>query len=430
MILVDGDQAATDSDARLTPLRNGPVATVYTAQHNNGMAAVKAYPGPLDRRTLSAIKPELAKLASLSDTAPILAVDAVMPLEGGRHGLRMELCVDSLSSRVRVAGPVSPSEVAELGRDLARALAAAHGAGIRHGGVTPDNVLYRSTGKVVLADFGVALREAFPRPPLYAAEYSAPEMLQDGIADERTDLYGLGAVLYYALTGESPHPRRIGETDADWVMRIRKEPAAGLDIEPSELSTVVGELLAVDAEQRPAGATEVAERLALLAPDDHDLPVIAQLAPPPPAKPRPRPPRSNRPLLIGAATVAVLLLLAGIITVALHSGSDQLASVPMVPPPPAAQTTAAPTAHIDLDPPQDLGDKVVLTWTNDGTLDFDVVVATDDGKAPQVVFAQRNNTYSVPVDPARKYCFLIQGTDSTQVVESQPRSIRGAVCHK
>lgn len=420
MILVDGEQAMANT-ARLAVLRSGPVATVYTAQHENDVVAVKAYPGTLDRRTLSAIKTELVTLTSLADRVPILPVDSVLRLEDGRHALRMELCVDSLANRVRTGGPLPPYEVAELGRDLARALAAAHAADIRHGGITPDNVLYRSTGQPVLADFGVSLREAFPRPPLHAAEYSAREMLQDGVADERTDLYGLGAVLYYALTGEPPHPQSMGETTAEWVLRIRKGSVPALDIEPAELSTVVNELLG---EQRPSAA-EVAEQLAFLIPDGEfsaPIPHTPAVAPPPKA-------RSRRPLLIGAAVAVVLLVLAGIVAVVLNTGSDQLATAPWMPPPPAtSQTTAVPTAHVVLDPPQDLGDKVVLTWSSDQTLDFDLIIAVAGEKA-KVVVVQRNHTYSVPIDPVRKYCFQVQGADGNQVVHSDPQPIRGAVCH-
>lgn len=48
----------------------------------------------------------------------------------------------------------------------------------------------------------------------------------------------------------------------------------------------------------------------------------------------------------------------------------------------------------------------------------------------QAVLAQRDHTMTVPVDPVRKYCFLVQATDKYQLYSTPPKAIRGAICHQ
>ncbi|MEV8608253.1 hypothetical protein AB0383_10015 [Amycolatopsis sp. NPDC051373] len=85
-------------------------------------------------------------------------------------------------------------------------------------------------------------------------------------------------------------------------------------------------------------------------------------------------------------------------------------------------------ARVDLAPPQDLGDEIAPTWTSSRELDFAVVVS-GEGELNHVVLAKRVLTMKVPVDPVRKYCFQIQGTDGVEVYFSRPMPVRGAVGH-
>jgi eukaryotic-like serine/threonine-protein kinase len=83
------------------------------------------------------------------------------------------------------------------------ALSAAHAVGVLHRGLKPENLLVTSGGSVKMTDF--ALGGAAPGPTTLAAvRYLAPEELQSGRGDDRSDLYALGCCLYEMVTGQPP----------------------------------------------------------------------------------------------------------------------------------------------------------------------------------------------------------------------------------
>lgn len=243
----------------------GPVATVYVMPRPGGgrAGAAKVYPGPIDRATLAELADEQRILAGLRSVSSILLVEDVETLPDGRASLRMELCALSLAESVENNGPLPAGAVVSLARTLAAVLRDAHEAGIVHGGVTPANVLLRSAGQPVLADFGLGLRQRFPRPPEAAAAYTAPEVLRGSEPDERSDLYGLGATLHWCLTGRSPFSARTGEPAGEVLLRALGEPpptVTGDDVPPG-LSALVSALLAKRPGDRPADAAAVLEQL-------------------------------------------------------------------------------------------------------------------------------------------------------------------------
>ncbi|RKT55739.1 serine/threonine-protein kinase [Saccharothrix australiensis] len=378
-------------------LGHGPVADVYAV----GGSALKVFPGRFDRRTLAAVERDRARLARLS--APVLPVERVEVVDG-RHALRMELCGESLAKRVERAGPLSPEEVAALGGALSRALVAARRVDVLHGGVSPSNVLFRGTGEPVLADFGIAVRQAFRRDPLHGIEWVSPETLRTGVADARTDLYGLGAVLHFALTGESPHPSRIGEMTAERVLRVLGDPVPAIsrpDV-PVGLSTAIGRLLAPDPAKRSLQADE--------------------------APPAAGPPRRRVRRWWPAAAVAVAL--AVLVAFVAWPRAEERAAPPPSPAPPPSSATSAPPVEVVLDEPTDLVDAVSLTWTaNDDKLFFAVVYWVEGGQG-ETLLAERNRAKKVSVEAGRKYCFLVRGTKGDRVVESRPKGVRGAVCRR
>ncbi|GAA1963116.1 serine/threonine-protein kinase [Amycolatopsis minnesotensis] len=450
----------------LTELRRGPVATLYSGQ--SGAVAVKVFPGRFDRRTLAAAERVRRRLATAPAGTPVLPVDSIDLLDDGRHALRMELCGGSLATLVAASGPLAVADVVALGRALSGALAVAHGLGIPHGGVNPNNVLFRAPRQPLLADFGVALRQAFPRDPVHLIEFVPPEALRTDSVDERTDLYGLGAVLHFALTGHPPHPGRLGEQPGERVLRVLGSPVPAINRDgvPVELSTVVARMLAADPAHRPPGVAAVAQQFAAMssapaepvpapmpvpapppvavlpksnpyrvageAPEESTTDSPSKIFPEPDVAPRGARPPSRRPLV--AAAVGMVVLVAVVLVLVLRSGTDELATTPRpVPPVPSAPAVPGPaaSARLDLAEPEDLGDRIVLNWSSDRPLDFAVVIAGDgESKPNRVLLAQRNHTMRVPVDPVRRYCFLVQGTDQEKVYESQYRSVRGAVCRE
>ncbi|WP_158075584.1 protein kinase domain-containing protein, partial [Actinokineospora bangkokensis] len=265
---------ATVAADRLHRLGDGPVATVYSGQREGAAVAYKVYPRRFDKRTLSAFTKEQATLAGLREVTSLLVVDAVDELPTGEPALRMELCASSLALVVGGRGPMPAGDVVALGKAVATALSAAHDSGVVHGGMSPHNILFRAGGDAVLSDFGLPLRHATARDPLHALEFLPPETLRTGTLDVATDLYGLGALLHYALAGRTPHPGRLGEQPGERVLRILSEPVPALNAQdlPVSLATLVARLLAADPAHRPARASLVVDQLTALLPDTTTTP--------------------------------------------------------------------------------------------------------------------------------------------------------------
>ena len=130
----------------------------------------------------------------------------------GRPYFVMELLEgESLADRVG-RGALPPAEVVTIARQLATALAAAHERGVIHADVTPSNVLVLGTTDlhVKLVDFGLAelagegMSDDVPEFVLGTPAYISPEQLRGLAASDRSDQYGLGAVLFELLTGHPP----------------------------------------------------------------------------------------------------------------------------------------------------------------------------------------------------------------------------------
>ncbi len=129
----------------------------------------------------------------------------------GRVGIWMEyLHGETLDRIVRSRGPLDSREAALIGIDLCRALSAVHAAGIAHQDVKPGNVIRAEGGRIILMDFGLGRETERARhagvfgmisgTPLFMA----PEVLHRGRADTRSDVYSLGVVLFFLVTGALP----------------------------------------------------------------------------------------------------------------------------------------------------------------------------------------------------------------------------------
>lgn len=431
----------------------GPIATVYSGHIDGPPVAFKVLSERLDRRTLAVVEREQATLATLARTCAILPVEEIDQLEDGRHVLRMELCRESLDDVVSRVGALDPDDVLHFGLAIATALAAAHAAGVVHGGVKPSNVLFRVSGEPVLADFGVALRKALPLDIERLLDGLAPETLRTDTLDQATDLYGLGAVLYIALTGDPLLPSKLGERLGDRMLRRLRTPVPEIDRPgvPAELSALVAQLLVRDPARRPPGAAWVAERLAELIPGaprglgvvfppvvwpgaedqatELEVPVgvFGTFAPPrnPLAEPKRRVGARRLLPLVGAG---IACLAVGALAVRLLGDSPPPTPVAaQLSPTPVASPSASTVVEVVLAPPVDLGTQAVLSWSTPRPMDYGVVVAPE-GEGNHVVLAQRTTTMKVPVDPTRRYCFQVQATDGNEVYTSRAVSMRGAVC--
>ena len=116
----------------------------------------------------------------------------------------------SLAQLVERDGPLPLDKTLRLLREALSALAHAHGSGLVHRDIKPENMLIDRTGSVQITDFGLALalRGKFGGATSQSGtpQFASPEQLLGERVDQRSDLYSLAAVAYYALLGTPPFP--------------------------------------------------------------------------------------------------------------------------------------------------------------------------------------------------------------------------------
>lgn len=181
-----------------------------------------------------------------------------------------------LSSATALLDPVPatahvklPNLCAQVGLAIAEALEAVHGQGLLHRDVKPSNILLRRDGTALLSDFGLA--RAATGSSLTMADsfvgtlaYAAPEQLrgESDRLDASTDVYGLGATLYHAITG---HPTVVATSPAEALRWIERGGVASLRAVhpaiPHDLRTIIEKALAPERAQRYSSAGAMAADL-------------------------------------------------------------------------------------------------------------------------------------------------------------------------
>ncbi|MCF6469879.1 serine/threonine protein kinase [Nonomuraea sp. MG754425] len=172
---------------------------------------------------------------------------------GGRPWIVMEILHGrSLREAVGAEGALTARRVAAIGGEVLSALAFVHASGVLHRDVKPANVFLRRDGHTVLTDFGVATVEG--QAP--AAEgmvagspgYIAPELLRGERGGPASDLWSLGATLYYAVEGVPPYP---GDTPPAVLAAVLTLPPRPPVLAGGALSPVLLALLARAPADRP-----------------------------------------------------------------------------------------------------------------------------------------------------------------------------------
>ncbi len=164
----------------------------------------------------------------------------------------------SLDARIHKLGPLSLAEVLRLGVKMAGALESAHRLGIVHRDLKPGNILFTDFGEPALTDFGIAhMSGGFKTATgilTGSPAFMAPEIIRGDAPSPASDVYGLGATLFCALTGHAAFERRSGEQAVAQLLRIIKESAPDLREQgiPDDVAAVIESATSRDPQQRPS----------------------------------------------------------------------------------------------------------------------------------------------------------------------------------
>jgi serine/threonine-protein kinase len=331
-------------DARIA---RGGMATVYGGfdERLDRPVAVKVMHASLaeDDAFVDRFRREARAAARLSHPNVVAIYD--QGEDDGRVYLVMEqVAGQTLRALLREHGRIPVAQALDIADGVLTALAAAHAAGLVHRDVKPENVLVLPNGSVKVADFGLAHAIEATNHTLAdgtllgTVAYLAPEQVQSGAADPRTDLYALGIVLFEMLTGTVPFsggtPLAVAHRH---VSEDVPDPSTVSPDVPRVADNVVRAATRRDPDERYADAEAMlsAVRRARSALGNADTNVIrldeaptlitplpaGGIAPPPDAPAKPKKPvktkrdrvrRRRKPILIFTAIAAAILLVAGV----------------------------------------------------------------------------------------------------------------------
>jgi serine/threonine protein kinase len=184
----------------------------------------------------------------LSDPGIVTVYDVVT--DNGVDHIVMELIeARTLADVVAAQGPLDERTAIPVAQQLLSALRAAHDAGIAHRDVKPGNVMLGPDGRVKLTDFGIAQATDDTRLTstgliVGSPGYLSPEQLDGADASPASDLWGLGATLYYAVEGRGPFSR---DTTAATIAAVLQA-----DIPPARVRGPLGSVIAGLLQRNPA----------------------------------------------------------------------------------------------------------------------------------------------------------------------------------
>jgi eukaryotic-like serine/threonine-protein kinase len=293
----------------VSEIGRGTFGTVYcaidpTLQLEVALKVIRSrVPGPIDKeRALE----EARRLVKVKHPNVVRAYGA--ELIDNEVGLSMEIVKGhTLDEIVRRQAPFSANEATVIGVDLCRALAAVHGCGILHGDIKAHNVMRENGGRTVLMDFGTGRH--LNRPPSGSDKdfagtplYLAPEVFDGHPRTPTTEIYSLGVLLYFLVTGSYPVE---GDSRTE-IKRLhdrsdRRKPLRDVRPDlPDGFIRVVERATAERPEDRYGSAGELETALARVL-----SPPIAEPMPVP--VPGPNPPSDWRKLVLVAASIVLVV---------------------------------------------------------------------------------------------------------------------------
>ena len=221
--------------------------------------AVKVLTADLDEENRARFFREQRAMGRLTGHPNIVGVLQVGTTDTGRPYLVMPYHHQGpVDTRIRENGPLDLEEVLRLGVKIAGALETAHRLGILHRDVKPANILLTDYGEPALTDFGIAhIADGFKTATgtvTGSPAFTAPEILGGEPPSPASDVYGLGATLFSALTGHAAFERHSGEQVVAQFLRITAQPVPDMREHgfPDDVCAVIEQAMSRDPGDRPS----------------------------------------------------------------------------------------------------------------------------------------------------------------------------------
>ncbi|GAA4202543.1 hypothetical protein GCM10022252_58860 [Streptosporangium oxazolinicum] len=289
----------------IAPLGRGTMGTVWKAHDRSlgrevAIKEIRQEPG-LSEAQRAELRERMIRegrtAARISHPSVATVHDAIV--EDGSPWIIMELVqARSLEQVIEEEGPLPPRLVAEIGADLLGALRAAHAQGVLHRDVKPGNVLITESGRVVLTDFGIAKAEgdtSLTKTGMVIGSpgYTAPERARGEHTGPESDLWSLGATLYFAVEGRPAYERAsVAETLAALMSEQVDPPTQAGPLRP-----VLEQLLEKDHTTRLTAAQAGVLLRAVADTPSHLADSLPPVPAPATAPPAPSPPASETPFV-------------------------------------------------------------------------------------------------------------------------------------
>ena len=243
----------------------GGMGVVYRAAQlalDRTVALKVIAPGLLDDQTMRARFVRESKVAASIDHPNVIPIYYTGEEDGVAYIAMRYVPGDDIRSLVRREGKLEPGRAARMVAQIGAALDAAHAAGLVHRDIKPANVLLGPEDHVYLTDFGLtrhALSTAGATKPGHwvgTLDYVAPEQIRGERIDARVDVYALGCLLFYALTGQVPYARD-GDEAKLWAHLNDPPPKPSEHGVPEAFDAVIERALAKDPDARYPSAGDL-----------------------------------------------------------------------------------------------------------------------------------------------------------------------------
>jgi len=250
-------------------LGEGGMGVVYRAEDTRlgRDVALKFLPPSISDETSRKRFINEARTASSLDHPNICSIHEIDETGDGRAFIVMP-CYDGETLKRRIErGPVSEIDAVSIALQVASGLSKAHEKGIVHRDIKPGNIFITVDGLVKIVDFGLARLSGRTRLTRTGAtpgtvSYMSPEQLTGGVADERTDIWSLGAVMYEMIAGRAPFTGDYEQAAIYSIVNGEPEPLDGLRTGLSgDLGKLIDRMLEKDPGKRVRKAVDLVSAL-------------------------------------------------------------------------------------------------------------------------------------------------------------------------